>query len=223
MFRETVMRAGRKVLTGVLPFAVVATFAGAGTASATDYAAQQARWAENLVASGIADGIDFKTTVAPDLSTISTALTNGTFKLTADSSAVNVESTTGAKVTEFPLSLKTVAGNTIPLTPQISADGKTLAVTPQVSPEFAAELKAADLKSIATNPGAGNSDPVANGAAAGAVVGLVIGGIFCVPMVLTIVGIPLCAVSLIGNAFWAAVIGAVVGAVAPQVIPQILP
>ncbi|WP_194816995.1 hypothetical protein [Nocardia sp. XZ_19_385] len=223
MFRETVMRAGRKVLTGVLPFAVVATFAGAGTASATDYAAQQARWAENLAVSATAAGIDFKTTVAPDLSTISTAVHNGTFKLTADSSAVNVESTSGAKVTEFPLSLKTVAGNTIPLAPQISADGKTLVVTPKVSPELAAELNAADLKNIATNPGAGNSDPIANGAAAGAVVGLVIGGIFCVPMVLSIVAIPVCAVSLLGNVLWAAVIGAIVGAVAPHVIPQILP
>ncbi|MEV0250190.1 hypothetical protein AB0H76_26580 [Nocardia sp. NPDC050712] len=214
------MRAGRKALIGVLPFAIVATFAGAGTASATDPTAQQTRWAESLVASGNAEGIEYKTTVAPDLSSISSALTNGRFTLTADSSTVNVESATGAKVSEFPLSLKTVAGATIPLLPQVSADGKTLVVTPQVSPEVAAELK-----NIATNPGAQNSDPVLNGAAAGAVVGLGIAAVVCLPALAAfIVGYFACLpVAGIGNVLWAAAIGAIVGVVAPDVIPQVLP
>ncbi|MFC9892867.1 hypothetical protein ACFVMC_04155 [Nocardia sp. NPDC127579] len=215
MFRNTVLR---KVITGVLPFAVAATLASAGTASATDYAAEQARWAESLAAAGNAEGIDYKTTVTPDLKSITTVLDNGKFALTADSSALRIESAAGTKVSEFPLTLQTASGKSIPVATQVSADGKTLSMTPEVSPEAAAELK-----DIATNPGAQNSDPIQNGAAAGAGIGLVIGAVFCVPMVISIVGIPLCAVSLIGNALWAAVIGAIVGAVAPQVIPQVLP
>ncbi|MEV0250189.1 hypothetical protein AB0H76_26575 [Nocardia sp. NPDC050712] len=220
MFRETVVRAGRKVLVGVLPFAVVATFAGAGAASATDYAAQQARWAENLVASGNAEGIDYKTTVAPDLSTISTALTNGRFTLTADSSTVNVESATGAKVTELPLQVKTVAGNTIPLVPQVSTDGKSLVLTPQVSPAAATELQA-----IATNPQAQNPDPVLNGVAAGAFVGVAVAAILCLPALsAVIIGYLICVpLASISNVIFAAAIGAIVGAVAPQVVPQVLP
>ncbi|MEU8897702.1 hypothetical protein [Nocardia sp. NPDC048505] len=220
MLRNTVLRAGRKVLTGVLPLAVAVTFAGAGVASATDHAAQQARWAESLTASGTAEGLDYKTTVAPDLKTISTVLDNGKFSLTADSAAVNLESSTGAKISELPLTLKTVAGNAIPLTPQVSADGKTLVVTPQVSPEVGAELK-----NIATNPGAQNPDPVLNGAAAGALVGLGIAAVVCLPALgAFVVGYFACLpLAAVGNVLFAAAVGAIVGIVAPDVIPQVLP
>ncbi|WP_069162085.1 hypothetical protein [Nocardia altamirensis] len=228
MFRTAALRVSRNVLTAaVLPFAVVATVASAGTASATDYSAQQARLAENLVAKSSEGGVDYKTTTAPDLKTISTTLDNGKFTLTADASAVKVESATGAKVSEFPLSLKTVAGNTIALTPQISQDSKTLVLTPQVTPEVAAELKpvAAGLKPIATNPDAQNHDPLANGLAGGALVGLGIAAVLCIPGLLAfIVGYFACvAISSLTYVVLAAVIGAIVGAVAPDMIPQVLP
>ncbi|MFF3226063.1 hypothetical protein ACFYV7_24915 [Nocardia suismassiliense] len=229
MFRKTVMRAGRQVLTVVLPFAVVATLANTGTASATDYAAQQTRWADSLSASGNEQGVEFKTTTAADLKSISTVLNSGKFTLTADSSVVNVESATGAKVTEFPMSMKTVAGNSISLAPQISPDGKTLVVTPLMTPEADAELKnvaaTGDLKPIATNPDARNHDPVANGLAAGALTGLGIAAILCIPAVLAfIIGYFACVVaSGISYVVFAAVIGAILGAVAPDVIPQVLP
>ncbi|QBS41099.1 hypothetical protein DMB37_14210 [Nocardia sp. CS682] len=225
MFHKTV----RKILTVVLPFAVVASLANAGTASATDYAAQQTRWAESLTATGNEQGVEYKTTTAPDLKSISTELNSGKFTLAADSSTVRVESTTGAQVTEFPMTLKTVAGNTISLAPQVSADGKTLVVTPQVTPEAAAELKnvtaTGDLKPIATNPDAQNHDPVANGLAAGALVGLGIAAILCIPAVLAfVIGYFACVVaSGISYVVFAAVIGAILGAAAPHVIPQVLP
>ncbi|WP_405161116.1 hypothetical protein OG203_32810 [Nocardia sp. NBC_01499] len=228
MFRKTVMRAGRKALLVVLPFAVVASLADAGTASATDYAAQQARWADSLVASGNEQGVEYKTTTSPDLKSISTVLNSGKFTLTADSSAVQVESATGAKVTEFPMSMKTVKGNTIALAPQISQDGKTLVVTPQVTPEVATELNnvaaTGDLKPIATNPDAQNHDPVANGLAAGALTGLGIAAILCIPaLIVFIVGYFACIIaSGISYVVFAAVIGAILGATAPQVIPQVL-
>jgi hypothetical protein len=228
MFHKAALRVGRNVLTAaVLPFAVVATLASAGTASATDYAAQQARLADNLVASSSEQGVNYKTTTAPDLKTISTTLENGKFTLTADASAVKVESATGAKVSEFPMSLKTVAGNTIALAPQISQDGKTLALAPQVTPEVAAELKpiAAGLKPVATNPDAQNHDPIANGLAGGAAVGLGIAAVLCIPAVLAfVVGYFACVLlSSLTYVVVAAVIGAIIGAVAPDVIPQVLP
>ncbi|PXX68875.1 hypothetical protein DFR70_102561 [Nocardia tenerifensis] len=229
MFHKTVMRAGRRVLTVVLPFAVVATLADAGTASATDYAAQQAKWADSLVAAGNEQGVEYKTTTAQDLKSVSTVLNSGKFVLNADSSAVTVESTTGAKVTEFPLSMKTAAGNTIALAPQVSPDGKTLVVTPQVTQEVGAELQnvaaTGDLKPIATNPDAQNHDPVANGLAAGALTGLGVAAVLCIPAILVfVVGYFACIIaSGISYVVFAAVIGAILGAVAPQVIPQVLP
>ncbi|MFI6040584.1 hypothetical protein ACIA8C_03055 [Nocardia sp. NPDC051321] len=228
MFHKTVMRAGRNILTVVLPFAVVATLASAGTSSATELADQQARWADSLSATGAEQGVEYKTTTSADLKSISTVLNSGKFTLTADSSAVQVESATGAKVTEFPMSMKTVAGNTIALAPQISQDGKTLVVTPQVTPEVAAELNKAtatgDLKPIATNPDAQNHDPVANGLAAGALVGLGIAAVLCIPaLIVFIVGYFACIIaSGISYVVFAAVIGAILGATAPQVIPQVL-
>ncbi|MFC9434165.1 hypothetical protein [Nocardia sp. NPDC057030] len=228
MFQKTVMRAGRNILTVVLPFAVVATLANAGTASATELADQQARWADSLVASGAEQGVEYKTTTSPDLKSVSTVLNSGKFTLTADSSAVQVESATGAKVTEFPMSMKSAAGNTIALAPQISQDGKTLVVTPQVTPEIAGELKnvaAGELKPIATNPDAQNHDPVANGLAAGAMTGLGVAAVLCIPAILVfIVGYFACIIaSGISYVVFAAVIGAILGAVAPQIIPQVLP
>ncbi|KAA8888195.1 hypothetical protein F3087_14150 [Nocardia colli] len=228
MFQKTVMRAGRQILTVVLPFAVVASLANAGTASATELADQQARWADSLSAAGAEQGVEYKTTTSADLKSVSTVLNSGKFTLTADSSAVQVESATGAKVTEFPMSMKSAAGNTIALAPQISPDGKTLVVTPQVTTEIAGELKnvaAGELKPIATNPDAQNHDPVANGLAAGAMTGLGVAAVLCIPAILVfIVGYFACIIaSGISYVVFAAVIGAILGAVAPQIIPQVLP
>lgn len=227
MFHKSVIRAGRRILAGALPLAVAATLASAGTASATDPAAQQARWAENLTASGTTQNIDYRTTVAPDLKTVSTALSSGKFTLAPDASAVSVESATGAKIAELPSTLKTAAGKEISLKPQVSADGRSLVVAPEVSPEVAAELKtiAAELKPVATNPNAQNSDPVANGAAAGALVGLAIAAIVCLPALAAFVIGYLACLPMTGliDAVIGAAFGALIGAVAPHVIPQVLP
>lgn len=220
MIRFGFRNAGRKALIAVLPLAVVASFASAGTASATDYTEQQARWAEGLTTSGTVEGLDFRTTVSPDLGTISTTLDNGRFAMAADGAVATIESSTGTKVSEFPLRLQTVAGNTIPLLPQVSTDGHTLSLMPQVSP-----AAAADLKDITTDPNAGNSDPVLNGAAAGAVIGLAFALVSCIPALsLIIIGyiacVPFAALSYV---IPMAAVGAIVGAVAPQIIPQVLP
>ncbi|MFF0543444.1 hypothetical protein ACWEVD_15010 [Nocardia thailandica] len=219
MFHHTVARAGRRALVGVLPLAVVAaTLAGAGTASADD-AAEQARLAQGLSASFDADGIGYRTSVTPDLRTISATVDNGRFVLAADASSVAVEKADGTVVQQLPTTLGTAGGNTIRLATTVGADGRSLTMTP-----VADDGATTELKSIATNPAAQYSDPALNGAAIGAGVGAVIGAVVCIPMITTMI-LYLPCVALVGgpNALIGAAIGALVGAVAPAIIPQVLP
>ncbi|MEU5763281.1 hypothetical protein [Nocardia sp. NPDC047648] len=123
----------------------------------------------------------------------------------------------GAAVTELPRTLATPSGTTIALDAEVSEDGRTLSVT---TPEVSAAT-GAELKDIATNPGAQYPDPVMNGAGVGAVAAL----ITCIPtLAIFVVGYALCAVvGVVTTAILGAVIGAIVGTVAPDVIPQVLP
>ena len=89
---------------------------------------------------------------------------------------------------------------------------------PVVAPEIAQPI--ANVEDIATDPNAANHDPMANGAAAGAVVGGALGAVICAATLVGIVLIPLCA---LGPALNGAVVGLIVGAIAPQLIPQVLP
>lgn len=211
---------GRKLVIGVLPFAVAATVASAGTASATNLVEQQAEFARGLSSAGVVDGVSYATTVADNLSGVSATVDNARFVAAADGGSIVVQSAQGAAITSIPTSLTTVGGNTIALGTQISGDGRSLSVTPQVSDSAGAELK-----DIATNPGAQNPDPLINGAAAGAAIGAVVGAILCVPALAAfLVGyIPCAIISVLSNALFGAILGAVVGAVAPDVIPQVLP
>ncbi|WP_157119813.1 hypothetical protein [Nocardia xishanensis] len=219
MFYRTALRIGRTALVGVLPLAAAATFAGAGAASATDYADQQARLASAMSTSGQAAEIGYHTTVSPDLSAVSAKLDAGTFVL--GESSVKVVDAAGAAVTELPLQVTTPSGTAIALDAKVSEDGHTLSVeTPEVSAATGAELK-----DIATNPQAQYPDPVMNGAAAGAGVGAVLAAITCIPtLAVFIVGYGLCAVvGVITTGIMGAVIGAIVGTVVPDAIPQVLP
>lgn len=93
------------------------------------------------------------------------------------------------------------------------------AVTPDApaAPESAQPVA---LQDITTNPNAANHDPLGNGAAAGAIVGAAFGAVVCG---VTIIGIPLIPLCMLGPAFQGALVGLIVGAVAPDVIPQVLP
>ncbi|MEV0076209.1 hypothetical protein AB0H58_07330 [Nocardia neocaledoniensis] len=216
MFQNSSFRAGRRVLAAALPLAVAVAFAG--TASAEVTADQQARYAAGLASAGQAENIGYRTAVTPDLRTVTASVDDGRF-VRAEDGTLTVESATGSPIAQVPTSFGTVGGNTITVATEISADGRTLTATPQVSPAAAAELK-----TIATNPAAQNSDPVHNAAAIGAGVGLIAAAVVCVPMITTMI-LYLPCVGLIGlpNALVGALIGAAVGAVAPDVIPQVLP
>ncbi|MGS2806488.1 hypothetical protein [Nocardia sp. MW-W600-9] len=216
MFQNSSSGLGRRLLAAALPVAVAVTCAG--VASADVDADQQARFVQGLASHGQAEGIGYRTDVTPDMRTVSATVDEGRFVLGQDGT-LTVESATGSPIAQVPTSFGTVGGNTITVATEISADGRTLKATPQVSQGAATELK-----TIATNPTAQNSDPVHNAAAIGAGVGLIAAAVVCVPMITTMI-LYLPCVGLIGlpNALVGALIGAAVGAVAPEVIPQVLP
>lgn len=219
MLHNAALRVGRKALIGALPLVVATTFAGAGAASADNHADQQARLAAAISTSGTAGELGYRTTVAPDLSTVSATLDAGTFQL--GESSIKVVDKAGAAVSELPLELATPSGTKIELDAAVSEDGHTLSVkTPEVSAATGAELK-----DIATNPHAQYPDPVQNGAAAGAGVGAVLALITCVPtLAIFVVGYALCAVvGVVTTGVMGAIIGALVGTAMPDVIPQVLP
>src|SRR5918993_4541510 len=107
MFSHTITRAGRRAVFAVLPLAVAASLVTTGTAAADVTVARQAEIAAGLAGEGVTDGVGYKTTVSPDLRTISATVDNGRFVLSADSTNVAVISDTGAKVSELPLTLAT--------------------------------------------------------------------------------------------------------------------
>lgn len=217
----TAATARRKLAISALPLAVVAaTIAAAGTASATNYADLQANLAENLSTTKMADNLSVRTAVSPDLHTIAATLDNGRFVATPDATTISIESITGAPVASIPATLSTAAGNTISLATSISADGHSLEITPQFGAATGTELS-----DIATNPGAQFPDPVLNGAAAGAAIGILATAILCIPTIAAfVIGYAVCAVAgSVIDGILGAVVGAVLGTVVPDVIPQVLP
>ncbi|MFD6398040.1 hypothetical protein [Nocardia sp. NPDC060249] len=220
MFSHNITRAGRRVVFAALPLVVAASLVSTGTAAADVTVARQAEIAAGLASEGAADGIGYKTTVSPDLRTISATVDSGRFVLSPDSTNVAVISAAGDKVSELPLTMATVGGNNIALASVVSEDGRTLQIAPQLSAATTDELK-----SIATNPEAGNHDPVQNGAAAGATIGFLTAAILCIPALAAfIIGYFVCALgSGLTYALTGAVLGAVIGLVIPESIPQVLP
>jgi hypothetical protein len=220
MFSHNITRAGRRAVFAVLPLAVAASLVTTGTAAADVTVARQAEIAAGLAGEGVTDGVGYKTTVSPDLRTISATVDNGRFVLSADSTNVAVISDTGAKVSELPLMLATAGGNNVALASVVSEDGRTLQIAPQLSAATTDELK-----NIATDPQAGNHDPVQNGAAAGATIGFLTAAILCIPALAAfIIGYFFCAfTSGVSFAITGAVLGAVIGLVIPESIPQVLP
>ncbi|MFC4124603.1 hypothetical protein [Nocardia rhizosphaerae] len=218
MVHHKIVRSARRVFVAALPLAVATSLVTTGTAVADVDTERQAQIATGLSSNVSAEGVDFRTEVAPDLRTISATVDNGRFVITPD--AVTVVSDSGATVGQVPLKFTTATGNAIAIASVVSEDGKSLAMAPQLSTDTGAELK-----NIATDPAAGNSDPVQNGAAAGATVGAIAAAILCIPALAAfIIGYVFCAIpGVINMAIVGAVIGAVIGLVIPEAVPQVLP
>ncbi|GGK58444.1 hypothetical protein [Nocardia camponoti] len=200
-----------------LPIVVAVGLVGAGNASANDD--QAVRYAAGLGSAGTAEGVGYRTEVAPDLKTVSASVDSGRFVASPEGGIV-LESPTGAAITTIPASFATAGGNTITFATAIAEGGRGITITPQV-----AKPAADELRTIATVPGSQDSDPIHNGAAAGAGVGAIVGAVLCLPALAAfIIGyLPCAAIGVLTNALFGALIGAVVGAVAPDVIPQVLP
>ncbi|MEV0683914.1 hypothetical protein AB0I35_08620 [Nocardia sp. NPDC050378] len=218
MFRHTITRASRRAFVAALPLAVATSLVTAGTAAADVTPERQAQIATGLSSVVSEGGVDFRSSVSPDLRTISATVENGRFVLTPD--ALTVVSAEGVTVGEVPLKLNTVDGNAIAVASVVSADGKSVSMAPALSADTSTELK-----NIATDPAAANHDPVQNGAAAGATIGAIAAAILCVPALAAfIIGFVICAIpSVISTAITGAVIGAVIGLVIPEAVPQVLP
>ncbi|MEV6218775.1 hypothetical protein [Nocardia sp. NPDC051833] len=122
-------------------------------------------------------------------------------------------------------------GTATPVSAEISQDTELSgdsAVSEAIDPEVApvvSDVIETQLHEVATNPTAENSDPVVNGALAGAGIGALATLVNCLPSVVLLgVGYPICLIlGTIPHAIVGAIIGGVVGHVNPEAVPQVLP
>ncbi len=126
-------------------------------------------------------------------------------------------------------------GSATPVAAEIAQDAEPSGESPvvEVAVPVAADVVApvvsdvveTGLHDVATDPKAENSDPVVNGALAGAGVGALATLVNCLPSVILLgVGYPICLVlGVLPHAAIGAIIGGVVGHVNPEAIPQVLP
>ncbi len=123
-------------------------------------------------------------------------------------------------VVQAPVAVQPVAEIAAQPVAEIADRATAADIAPSDVSQDAQPVAAETAQDIATNPNAANHDPLGNGAAAGAIVGAVFGAVVCG---VTIIGIPLIPLCILGPALQGAVIGLIVGAIAPDVIPQVLP
>ncbi|KAF0845997.1 hypothetical protein [Nocardia caishijiensis] len=98
-------------------------------------------------------------------------------------------------------------------------------VVPEATAPVVPDVIETPLQEIATNPKAENSDPVINGALAGAGIGALATLVNCIPSAIVLgVGYPICLlIGVLPHAAVGAIIGGVVGHVNPEAVPQVLP
>ncbi|MGW6423745.1 hypothetical protein ACWF82_13790 [Nocardia sp. NPDC055053] len=124
-------------------------------------------------------------------------------------------------IAEFSFGSATPAGEAISQDAEISGEG----AVSEVAAPVVADVIETQLQDVATDPKAENSDPVINGAAAGAGLGALATLVNCLPSVIVLgVGYPICLVlGALPHALVGAIIGGIVGHMNPEVIPQVLP
>ncbi|MEU3011701.1 hypothetical protein [Nocardia asteroides] len=190
------MRSTRNILLGALPVIVAVTFAGSGLASADASVDQQAQPATAMVVQG---------------DSFETAIAGFSFGATAPAGAAISQDA------EFSISQDAELSGASPVSD---------AATPVVSEAAAvSDVIDSQLNDVATDPKAEHSDPVLNGALAGAGIGALATLVNCIPSVIVLgVGYPICLLlGVLPHAAVGAIIGGIVGHANPEVIPQVLP
>ncbi|MGW5454048.1 hypothetical protein [Nocardia sp. NPDC003979] len=189
------MRSTRNILLGALPVAMAVAFAGSGVASADVTADQPA------------------TVLAVQENNFATAVAAFSFGSAVPAGAV----------------ISQEAEPSIPQAAQLSDENLVSEVAaPEISEATApvvSDVIDTQLHEVATNPKAENSDPVVNGALAGAGLGALATLVNCIPSAIILgVGYPICLLlGVLPHAAVGAIIGGVVGHVNPEVVPQVLP
>ncbi|MFD4439047.1 hypothetical protein ACFWPK_04625 [Nocardia sp. NPDC058519] len=124
-------------------------------------------------------------------------------------------------IAEFSFGSATPVGAAISQDAELSDEGPVS----EVADPVVSHVIEAELQDVATDPKAANSDPVVNGALAGAGIGALASLVNCLPSVILLgVGYPICLMlTALPHAVVGAIIGGVVGHVNPEVIPQVMP
>ncbi|MFE6926187.1 hypothetical protein ACFVAV_34605 [Nocardia sp. NPDC057663] len=127
----------------------------------------------------------------------------------------------GTAIAEFSFGSATPAGAAMSQDAELSGEGPVS----EVAAPVISDVIETQLQDVATDPKAENSDPVINGALAGAGLGALATLVNCIPSVIVLgVGYPLCLIlGTLPHALIGAIIGGYVGHVNPEVIPQVLP
>lgn len=135
------------VFLAVTAVGITAATANGQPAVATE---QPAVVASGGVTSGVAQGINYNTTVSPVDKTITWSVDSGRFQLTEDGSAVALIADNGATVDQVALKSE-VAGLPIAVAQEISADGRSVKLAASMTPEDTTELQnVAELKDISS-------------------------------------------------------------------------
>ncbi|MFI5502323.1 hypothetical protein ACIA5E_24945 [Nocardia asteroides] len=133
----------------------------------------------------------------------------------------------GTAIAEFSFGTEAPAEAAMSQDAELSDAGLVSEVAAPVVSDAAAVSDVIDtqLHEVATDPTADNSDPVVNGALAGAGIGALATLVNCLPSVIVLgVGYPICLLlGVLPHAAVGAIIGGLVGHANPEVIPQVLP
>lgn len=126
------MKFGTWAVTAVLAVATVGIAAGTAHAKPTP--------ATEISASGIEQGVGYRTVLSDGAETTTTAVQRGRFELAADGTRVTLRSDGGAVVAELPLTYE-ISGSRVAVAQRIADDGRSLTLTPKVTAAQIGEMQ----------------------------------------------------------------------------------
>ncbi|MEV0297948.1 hypothetical protein [Nocardia sp. NPDC050710] len=162
------MKLGTWAATTLLAIAAVGISAGTVNAKPTTESARE------VSASGIEQGIQYRTVLSdrPGIST--TAVDRGRFELTDDNTKIVLRSDSGEVVTELPLTFE-VSGSRVSVAQEIADNGRKLTLTPKVTAENIGEMQPISSMARLISELNKNVVGVVGGAVLGGLLGAIIG------------------------------------------------